>query len=178
MSHTVFISLGSNVGNRAAYLESAREELRRKLLLEAISPIYETKPWGFTDQPDFLNQVVRCATDLEPQALLVTLKSLEAQLGRIPTFHYGPRQIDLDILMFDDLVLNSPDLTLPHPHFHERAFVLVPLAELAPELVHPVLKSSIYDLLTHLDTSSVKSYPPSAPEPPTSKEGIELLGLK
>jgi 2-amino-4-hydroxy-6-hydroxymethyldihydropteridine diphosphokinase len=173
MSHTVFISLGSNVGNRAAYLESAREGLRRKISLEEVSPIYETKPWGFTSQPNFLNQVVRCTTNLEPHDLLVFLKSLEAQLGRIPTFRYGPRQIDLDILLFDDLVLDSPDLTLPHPHLHERAFVLVPLADLAPASVHPILNSSIQDLLARLDISSVKSYPPSAPEPPTYKEGIK-----
>lgn len=112
--------------------------LRPALHILAQSPVYETAPWGYTNQPDFLNQVIKAKTDLSPEQLLATLKSVEATLGRVPTFRYGPRPIDLDILLYDDLVIETPQLTLPHPRLTERAFVLYPLADLDPDLRHPV----------------------------------------
>jgi len=158
MSHTVFLSLGTNLGDRQANLEAAAAALPPGMLPEAFSPIYETAPWGYADQPAFLNQVVRAATDLPPMDLLAYLKDLETRLGRRPSFRFGPRLIDLDILIYDDLQLSTPELTLPHPRLAERAFVLAPLADLAPEWVHPHLGKSVRELLAGLDRSGVKRF--------------------
>jgi 2-amino-4-hydroxy-6-hydroxymethyldihydropteridine diphosphokinase len=120
--------------------------------------VYETLPWGVTDQPSFLNMVIKGKTHQKPQELLKNLKELETQLGRIPSIQYGPRKIDIDILFYDNLIFDSPELTLPHPHLHERAFVLVPLADLAPERIHPVFGRTIRQLLAEVDTTGVKRY--------------------
>jgi 2-amino-4-hydroxy-6-hydroxymethyldihydropteridine diphosphokinase len=120
------------------------------------SPVYETEPWGVTDQPAFLNMVVKGKTLLAPVALLARLKHLEIELGRIPSMRYGPRQIDLDILFYADIILATPALNIPHPGLQERAFVLVPLADLAPDFVHPVLGKPIHTLLAAVDRSGVK----------------------
>ncbi len=142
----VYLALGTNLGDRRANLEAALQALAARLTLTARSSIYETPPWGYADQPAFLNMVVAARTALTPLALLDWLKTLEQELGRRPSFRYGPRQIDLDILFYDDLVLDHPRLTLPHPRLHERAFVLVPLAEIAPDLVHPRLGLPVHAL--------------------------------
>lgn len=122
------------------------------------SPIYETQPWGVTDQPTFLNMVIKGKTSLRPQELLQHLKRLETQLGRLPSIRYGPRLIDIDLLFYDDILLNTPELTVPHPNLHERAFVLVPLADLAPELVHPVFGKTVRQLLAEVDATGVERY--------------------
>ena len=158
MAHTVYLALGSNMGNRAANLKAAIDNLTPQVVLKQKSSVYETPPWGFADQPMFLNQVLKAETYLEPEPLLHHLKRLEVVLGRVPSFDNGPRAIDIDILFFDDLILDSPALKLPHPHLHERAFVLVPLAEIAPDLVHPVLNRSIKDLLHASDTHGIEKY--------------------
>ncbi|HEY8491851.1 MAG TPA: 2-amino-4-hydroxy-6-hydroxymethyldihydropteridine diphosphokinase [Dehalococcoidia bacterium] len=136
---TVYLGLGSNIGNRAANLRMAVRRLHLLAQVEAVSSLYETEPWGVTDQPSFYNAVCRIRTGLEPRGLLRRLKALEWEIGRRPGPQWGPRPIDLDILFYDDRVMDAPDLTIPHPRLRERAFVLVPLAELAPDLVHPVL---------------------------------------
>lgn len=159
MSQRVLLSLGTNLGDRLASLKAARAGLAPAVRLTGESRIYETAPWGFTDQPAFLNQVLEGQTDLQPLDLLDALKGLEARLGRKATFRYGPRQIDLDILFYDDLTLNDPRLVIPHPHLAERAFVLVPLADLAPGLRHPVLGLTIRELLAKVDRRGVQVYP-------------------
>jgi len=155
---TVFLALGTNLGDRLENLHRAIEALAPTVKILARSPIYETPPWGVTDQPAFLNMALRGETLLPPTALLHFLKSLERQLGRIPSVRYGSRLIDLDILFYDDLVLDSDELTIPHPRVHERAFVLVPLADLAPDFVHPVLRKSVSTLLQQVDAGGIRLY--------------------
>ncbi len=156
MPHLVYLGLGTNLGQRLENLAQARQRMAPLAHLLRASSIYETEPWGFTDQPAFLNQVLEAETALPPLDLLRQLKELEVALGRQPSFHYGPRLIDLDILLYDDLVLELPGLAIPHPRLAERAFVLAPLAELAPDLVHPLLKRTIRQLAAVVDSAGVE----------------------
>ena len=153
--HTVYLALGSNVGNRAANLKAAIAALPPQMEVKAKSRVYETPPWGYTNQEKFLNQVVKARTYLEPEPLLKHLKRLEVALGRVPTFQYGPRLIDIDILLYNDLVFDSADLKIPHPQMHERGFVLLPLMDIAPDLVHPVKKQTIRQLIAFCDVSGI-----------------------
>jgi 2-amino-4-hydroxy-6-hydroxymethyldihydropteridine diphosphokinase len=155
---TVYLSLGTNIGDRLVNLTAALDAMPPVVKPLAHSPVYRTSPWGFADQPDFLNQVIKAETVLPPLELLAYLKKLEAQLGRQPSFHYGPRLIDLDILFYDDLVLKRPELIIPHPHLHERAFVLKPLVDLAPDLRHPVLGKTVKELLEEVDKSQIEIF--------------------
>jgi 2-amino-4-hydroxy-6-hydroxymethyldihydropteridine diphosphokinase len=158
MDHIVFLALGSNMGNRLANLKASISNLTPQMAVKNKSSVYETPPWGFTEQAPFLNQVVMAHTYLKPQALLSHLKRLETALGRVPNFQNGPRLIDIDILFFDDLALDTPPLVIPHPRLHQRAFVLVPLAEIAPDFVHPILGKPIHELLDGLDRSDIKLF--------------------
>lgn len=146
-AHTVYLSLGTNLGRRAANLRSALASLAPQVRVRRVSPVYETDPWGYEAQPPFFNQVVEAETALPPQELLAKLKTIEKDLGREPTFRYGPRLIDLDLIFYDDQVIQTDGLTVPHPRLAERAFVLVPLADLAPDFIHPLLQQSVRDLL-------------------------------
>ena len=159
---TVHLALGTNLGDRAANLWAAVARLSPVVTGLVQSPVYLTQPWGITEQPEFLNMVLRGDTALPPTQLLKFLKGIETGLGRIPSARYGPRLIDLDILFYDDLVLELPNLSVPHPRLQERAFVLVPLADLAPEMVHPVLGKTVRELLALVDTSGVKRYEPDS----------------
>jgi 2-amino-4-hydroxy-6-hydroxymethyldihydropteridine diphosphokinase len=158
MDHITYIALGTNLGDRLGNLRAALAALPPKVHLLAESAIYETPPWGVTDQPAFLNMAVKAETALNPADLLDYLKALETSLGRIPSFRNGPRLIDLDILFFDDLALDTPPLVIPHPRLHERAFVLVPLADVAAEVIHPLLKRSVTQLLETVDRSGVEKF--------------------
>jgi 2-amino-4-hydroxy-6-hydroxymethyldihydropteridine diphosphokinase len=155
---TVYLALGTNLGDRPANLRAAVDSLPPAVNFLAGSPVYETPPWGLTDQPAFLNMAVRGETALPPLELLRRLKQLEVSLGRQPGVRWGPRLIDIDILFYDDLVIDQPGLIVPHPRLHERAFVLVPLADLAPDLVHPVLGKSVRELLAGVNAEGVKRY--------------------
>jgi len=156
--HVVYLALGSNLGNRAANLKEAIASLPPQMEVKAKSDVYETPPWGFADQEMFLNQALRVDTYLKPEPLLKHLKRLEMALGRKKSFPNGPRLIDIDILLYDDLVLFSPALTIPHPRMHERGFVLVPLMDIAPGLVHPVRKKSIRELALFAEVSGIRKF--------------------
>ncbi len=154
--HIVYLALGSNLGDRLANLKEAIASLTPQMDVKAKSQVYETPPWGYGDQPKFLNQVVRAKTYLEPEQLLKHLKRLEVALGRKESFPNGPRLIDIDILFYDDLVLNTSSLVIPHPRLQERAFVLLPLMDIDPELVHPVSKKSIRELAAACNTAGIE----------------------
>ncbi len=158
MRHQVYLALGTNLGDRAANLCAAISALAPQVKVQAVSRVYETPPWGVLDQPAFLNQVLAGETPLAPQELLQHLKELEERLGRQPGVRYGPRLIDLDILFYDDLVLHVPGLDIPHPRLVERAFVLVPLADLAPDLRHPGSGRTIRDILQQVDAHGIVVY--------------------
>jgi 2-amino-4-hydroxy-6-hydroxymethyldihydropteridine diphosphokinase len=131
----VYLGLGSNLGDRRRNLERAVEHLDRTsgLRVARVSTFRETAPYGVQDQPDFLNGVVELETELDPPALLAAVKAIEVEIGRTPTYRWGPRLIDIDILLYDRLRWDSPELTIPHPGLLERSFVTEPLGELAPE---------------------------------------------
>lgn len=153
---TVYLGLGTNIGDRKRNLRAAIKAMAPGARVEAESRVYETPAWGYKDQPDFLNMVVKAETGLQPDDLLAYLKRIERRLGRIATFRWGPRLIDIDILFYGDGVWNSSGLIIPHPRLHERAFVLVPMMDIAPDLVHPVLGQTIRQLVGGIDASGVR----------------------
>jgi 2-amino-4-hydroxy-6-hydroxymethyldihydropteridine diphosphokinase len=150
MPSTAYLSLGSNLGNREQSLRQAIARLTEAGTVVQQSSIYETEPVEFTAQPWFLNCVVELETDLTPQRLMAELLAIEQEMGRERTQKKGPRVIDLDILLFGDLVTSSADLTIPHPAMQERRFVLEPLVEIAPQVTHPRLKKTAKELLERL----------------------------
>ena len=150
MPATVYLSLGSNVGERERQLRDAQIRLATLGRVSAVSPVYETEPVEFTAQPWFLNCAVAIETDLTPQQLMAAILRIEEEMGRRRVQKKGPRSIDIDILLFDDLVLESEELTIPHPAMHQRRFVLEPLADIAPQALHPVFRKTIRELLDAL----------------------------
>lgn len=157
----VFLLLGSNLGDRPQVLAAAREAIAGQAgAIINQSAIYETQPWGITDQPAFLNQVLEISTPLPPEELLRTILNIEHDLGRVRYERWGARVIDIDILYFGRLVMDSARLTLPHPRIQDRRFVLAPLAEIAPDFIHPLLQKTSSKLLLQCpDTSAVSKTP-------------------
>lgn len=146
-----YIALGSNLGDKAANLGQAVKLLQAKgLQIRAVSSFFQTEPYGVTDQPEFINAAACVETSLPPEALLKLLLETELEMGRVRLRHWGERNIDLDLLLYDDLIYHSDKLTLPHPDMQNRLFVLQPLAEIAVEKIHPVYKKSIQTLLKSL----------------------------
>jgi 2-amino-4-hydroxy-6-hydroxymethyldihydropteridine diphosphokinase len=155
MPALVYLSLGSNVGDREIQLRDALRRLGDNGRVVAVSSFYETEPVEFTDQAWFLNCVVALETTETPEQLMAVLLGIEQQMGRRRIQKKGPRTIDIDILLFDEAIVDSPALTIPHPAMHQRRFVLEPLAEIAPEVRHPVLKKTVRELLDALPTGQL-----------------------
>ncbi|HUY69054.1 MAG TPA: 2-amino-4-hydroxy-6-hydroxymethyldihydropteridine diphosphokinase [Alphaproteobacteria bacterium] len=150
----VALGLGSNLGDRMENLRGAVRALAPYVTVTATSPVYETAPVYVGGQPAFLNAAVTGTTGLPPLALLRALKDLEAELGRMPTFRYGPRAIDIDIIFYGDEVLATPELTLPHPRLQEREFVLRPLTDIAPGWRHPANGLTVAEMLARVPSSN------------------------
>ena len=147
--NSTYLLLGSNMGNSTELLSNAIEQIENKigpLLLQ--SNLYATAAWGNTSQPDFLNQVIKVATNLEAAKTLEKILSIEKKMGRIRTIKNAPRIIDIDILFFNNEIINRSDLIVPHPEIQNRRFVLTPLYEIAPQMIHPVLNKTIEQLLS------------------------------
>lgn len=145
----VFLGLGSNIGDRKKYLQEAIDEIKkiRDTKVVKLSGIYETEPWGFKEQDEYLNAVIEIETDIHYPELLKEVKDIEVRLGRDKTDKWKSRKIDIDILFFGDLIYEGDNLCIPHKHIEDRNFVLVPLNEIEPDFVHPVTKKNISDIL-------------------------------
>lgn len=149
---TVYIGIGSNMGDRRTNCLQAIEKLEgRGIAVRRVSSLYETEPWGVPDQPRFINMAVEAETGLSPEALLSVLKYIEREAGRLETIKWGPRIADLDILLYEDRIVEQEHLRIPHPYLHQRSFVLLPLAEIAPDVLHPVIKKTIREVKEELE---------------------------
>lgn len=146
------------MGNRKLFLENALTKLREQVSVLKVSPVYETEAWGNTQQQSFLNQAIEIETQCDAQTLLQIMLSIETEMGRNRTEKWAPREIDLDILFFNDAIIETKNLSVPHPFLHQRKFALIPLVFLQPTLMHPVLKKSVLQLLNECtDISEVKT---------------------
>lgn len=157
---TVYLGLGSNIGERGAQLQEALTRIGAFMQVDATSSIYETAPVGFTEQPEFWNMVVRGRTDLPARQLLHEILAVEAAMGRARSFRNAPRNIDIDVLLYDDVVMADGELQIPHERMHERAFVLRPLLEIAPDLTHPRTHERFADYLRRAPDERVVAIAP------------------
>lgn len=153
--HTAYIALGSNIGDKKAYLDMAVKHLneRKDCQVKKVSDYLVTAPYGVTDQDDFLNGALELQTMLDPEELLQTLHQIEQEANRVRTIHWGPRTLDLDILMYDDLVLDTPELHIPHIEMHLRDFVLIPMDQIAPWKRHPLTGKTVEEMLQNLKSN-------------------------
>lgn len=151
---TVALALGSNMGDSLELINQSVEQLTTVMHITGQAPIYTSRPVGVTDQPDFFNTAITGTTNLTPHELLAAVKSIEQQVGRVERYRWGPREIDIDIIFYDDSILDSPELIIPHPQMSQREFVLRPLADINDELIDPVSKQSVGQLLDQLSDSN------------------------
>jgi len=156
------LSLGSNIGDRMQFLTLAKAAIQQKAgVILMNSNIYETEPWGVENQDFYLNQIISLHTKLSPDSLLSNLQEIEISLGRERAVHFGPRTIDIDILYYDNRIIDSENLKIPHPFIHKRRFILVPLSEILPQMVHPLLKKTNINLLEELkDDNKINKWQP------------------
>lgn len=155
----VLLSLGTNLGERWQNLRQAVRALEREMVVTAVSPVYETEPWGEPNQPKFLNICLAATTTQPPRQLLHSIKQIEKDLGREKTYRWGPRLIDIDIIFYDDLVVAEEGLNIPHARLAERVFVLAPLADIAPDWVHPITGKSVVEMLNAIYRTAVFRLP-------------------
>ncbi|AUM86988.1 2-amino-4-hydroxy-6-hydroxymethyldihydropteridine diphosphokinase [Clostridium botulinum] len=149
--HTAYVAFGSNIGEKGNYIRKALEKIEeRKMKIIKVSPIYETEPYGVLDQDSFLNGIVKIETNLTPEDLIGELLNIEKQLDRVRERRWGPRTIDLDIIFYDNLIINEKDLVIPHKDMENREFVLKPLCDIDENFIHPVLKKSVRELYDEL----------------------------
>ena len=159
---TAYLGLGSNLGDREKHLRKGLQFLSQSVQLVRFSSMYETEPWGDTEQPRFLNLVCEASVEMSPYRLLEAAKKVEQSVGRKPTFRHGPRVLDIDLLFYGDQVVTTSELTIPHPRIPERAFVLIPLVEIASAFMHPVLRQTVTELLERVEGSGgVRLWGPS-----------------
>lgn len=151
---TVYLGLGSNTGDRKNNLTQALKLLSKHAEIKQLSSIYETEPVGYLDQSLFLNAICCISTKLSPEGLLHSIKNIESAMGRVPSFPNAPRPIDIDILLFNNIVISTSQLTIPHPQLTKRAFVLIPLAEIASSINHPINKKTMSELLNNLNNTT------------------------
>lgn len=149
----IFLALGSNIGDRLENIKNAIHYLEEKITILKVSTIIETEPYGVLDQPKFLNCVLKGNTNLKPQELLSFVLGIEEKMGRKRTIKWGPRNIDIDILFYESLIIENENLKIPHPELHKRAFVLIPLCEIAPDFIHPVFNKTMMNLKNELTKS-------------------------
>jgi GTP cyclohydrolase-4 len=152
----VYLGLGSNLGGRQSNLLQALGYIQTRASIKKVSSFYETEPVGYPDQSKFLNAVCYVETELSPRDTLQFIKWIEKRMGRVDSFRNAPRLIDIDILFYNDIALSSDDLQVPHPRLHDRAFVLVPMAEIAPDLIHPILNLTVEEMLRKAGPSGVR----------------------
>lgn len=154
--HKVFIALGSNLGDKKDNINEAIKRINDKgIKILKVSSIIETEPYGYKDQDKFLNAVCLVETDLSPHELLNVLLEIEREMGRVRTIKWGPRVIDLDIIFYDDLIINEANLIIPHPDAHNRTFVMGPLSEIEPDFIHPVLNKTVKEIYLELTKSYI-----------------------
>lgn len=163
--HKVLLGIGSNIGNRVDTCCAAIEKIKSRSDISntLVSPFYETEPVGVTNQPSFINLALKTTTLLSPIDLLNALKTMENELGRIHRYRWGPREIDIDILLYEDAIISTTNLKIPHPEMHKRAFVLAPACDITPQWQHPVLKKPLRLLLTTLPREGVSRYQGTVP---------------
>ncbi len=159
LMNTIFLGLGTNLGDRQQNLQRAVNGLAAGMMITAVSQTYETPPWGVDEQPAFFNICLVAETNQTPFELLSFVKNLESEIGRIPTYRWGPRLIDIDLLFFNSEIIDDPNLIIPHLHLSERAFVLAPLAEIAADFVHPRTGKSIKVMLNEVDKLGIRPLP-------------------
>ncbi|KAA3658456.1 MAG: 2-amino-4-hydroxy-6-hydroxymethyldihydropteridine diphosphokinase [Chloroflexi bacterium] len=157
--NTIFLGMGTNLGDRQQNLQRAVDGLAAGMTITAVSQLYETPPWGVDEQPAFFNMCLAANTMQTPDQLLPFIKNLEKKIGRTPTYHWGPRLIDIDILFYNNDIIIEPDLTVPHLHMANRAFVLAPLADIALDFLHPQTGKSVEQMLDAVDKMGIRPLP-------------------